>query len=393
MDMKIVVIGDENGINDVLRSIKYPQLIAAKYIYDRNFFSTVPSNFLDDIEIVIVAFELVSLKVKICNIINSYHNGQGVMLIDFYYLRKFSSPYIIADKTMNNPYVDSYNGLILGISHAEVGIIPSRLTGNFANLAISAQDIYYDYKNLEYCLTKYPGKLSKLDTVIIDMFDYSYFNLDASVTNGIIKYLASGGVDIDKHNFDQNIDIKDVSFEDIIRSIRNEFQPPENNETYSVWEMLFYTDLERLYGKEYSPAYDQLYRFEIVSDENMDEFHLGRFMEQRFEKTLEENILYFDKILEELYKINPDMKIYLTLLPRFQGVWEKEEEMRELWKDYFYSVLEKVKEKYDFKVLDYSRNEIAMTRAFYFDSSHFNFLGAIKFTDMLNADIFADKNQ
>ena len=35
MDMKIAVIGDEKGINDVLKSIKYPQLIAAKYIYDR----------------------------------------------------------------------------------------------------------------------------------------------------------------------------------------------------------------------------------------------------------------------------------------------------------------------------------------------------------------------
>ena len=64
-------------------------------------------------------------------------------------------PAMRADRVMTNPLYAEYEGLILGISHAEVGIAANRMTGNWANLAVSSQDIFYNYKTLEYCIGKY----------------------------------------------------------------------------------------------------------------------------------------------------------------------------------------------------------------------------------------------
>ena len=59
------------------------------------------------------------------------------------------TPLATVDRVMKNPLHKEYTGMVLGISHAEVGIIPELLTGNFCNLAVSSQDIYYNYITLK----------------------------------------------------------------------------------------------------------------------------------------------------------------------------------------------------------------------------------------------------
>lgn len=384
-DIKIIVIGDEKGVKDVYRSMKYPQLIAESYVYNKNFIFNESSVLLDEYEIVVLAFELESLTQKIKHLVEMYFESGGVIILDYYKLRRMRTPMMVADTLMQNPNVSSYDGIIMGISHAEVGIISERLKkGKFVNLAISSQDIYYNYKNLEYCYFNYFDKISHLHTAIIDMYDYSYFNYDVSITKRIISYLSNGGFNRDKHNFDKNIDYPDYSYQQMIEAVRNQLYGYEYKENIETWDMIFAKDLGKLYGEDYFQSYDQSYRFEVVKDEDISSWHIGRYTKEKFENTLIENRLYFEKILELLHKINPDMKIYLTLLPRYAGVWDKEEEMRILWKDYFFEELNRLKEKYSFCFLDYSRDDIARNKAYYYDCAHFNFLGAMKFTDMLN---------
>jgi len=386
-EIKIAVIGNKKGIEDVYRAIKYPQLVDASYVYDDFLVLTAPRNFLDGYEIIIVAFELESLKGKIWNIL-SWNYGDSAMLIDFYRLREDYTPIMRADIEMKRPNLDYYMGVILGISHAEVGIISGRLgNGKFANLAVSAQDIYYNYKSLEYCYLNYPDKLVNLQTAIIDMFDYSYFDYDCSFSESMIKYLSSGGIDFDEHNFNKNKHLEKYNYSELVKLVYDGWHSRESDEIKNVWEKLFYLSIDKLYGEDFFPIHNQFYRFEVVSDDDIEKFRLGRYVKTKFENTLNDNIEYFEKTLELLYGINPDMKVYLTIIPRFSGVWAKEEEMIELWKNYFYSVLDRAREKYEFKLLDYSRDDIAQNRGYYYDSSHFNFLGALKFTDMLNSEI------
>lgn len=83
---------------------------------------------------------------------------------------------------MADPFHTHYNGMVLEISHAEVGILPKALNGDFCNLAVSSQDIYYNMKTLKYCIDNYPNKIQDLQYLIFEMYDYTYFNYDVSLS-------------------------------------------------------------------------------------------------------------------------------------------------------------------------------------------------------------------
>ena len=190
--LKIGIIGDKEGIRNVYNAIRYPQLIGASYVYDNEMIEKAETGFLDGWEIIVVAFVNGTLGEAIIPIIKLYR-GNSAVILDYYKLRQVSRPRLVADIAMNNPYYENYEGLILGMSHAEVGIIPGRLQlGNVANLAVPSQDLYYNLKTFEYCLSNYPEKISGIRNVIIDMYDYSYFNFDSSMVAKFMNFLGCG---------------------------------------------------------------------------------------------------------------------------------------------------------------------------------------------------------
>ena len=162
-EIKVAVIGDREGVEIACRAIKYPQLVGASYIYNDEMIRNVGSDFLDGWDIIVTAFSNINLGISIENIIKQYRAGSAVIL-DFFKLRQVSRPMIAADTAMTNPYYDCYEGIIMGLSHAEMGILPDRLgLGNVANLAVSSQDLYYNYVTLEYCYTKYYEKIKNCE--------------------------------------------------------------------------------------------------------------------------------------------------------------------------------------------------------------------------------------
>nr|WP_297705514.1 hypothetical protein [uncultured Butyrivibrio sp.] len=385
----MAIIGDRAGISTAINAMKYPQLVGAKYIYDNDLIRNAENSLFDGWDIIIVAFEEGDYADRIIQLINAYRDGDSFIVIDYCKLKRACRPFMNADVVMNNHHYAEYDGVILGISHAEMGILPERLgIGGFANLAVSGQDIYYNYKTMDYCFNTYFDKVKNIRTAIIDMYDYSYFNYDASVTKKIINYLGCGGYNKESHNYERNIDCQGEAFNEMVDRIQKYLKPGYDDELLDVWNMLFETnDLSKIYGSEYLGVQDIKQRIDIVSDENIQQFHIGRYTQQRFEETINENKIYFELLLELLHSINSDINIYLTLLPRFSGVWDKEEILIREWKPFFYELISEYKAKYRFEFFDYCRHEIGKRRELYQDEAHFNFLGAMKFTDMLREDI------
>lgn len=71
-------------------------------------------------------------------------------------------------------------GMMLGISHACVEIISRCLQRDFCKLARSLQDLFYNLKAFEYYVKNYPKKISDLRYLVLEIYDYTYFDYDVS---------------------------------------------------------------------------------------------------------------------------------------------------------------------------------------------------------------------
>ena len=53
-------------------------------------------------------------------------------------------------------------------------------------------------------IDKYGEKIKNLKHIIIDMYDYEYFNFDTSLAKNIYRYFLWGGYNLDGHNMTRN---------------------------------------------------------------------------------------------------------------------------------------------------------------------------------------------
>ena len=98
-------------------------------------------------------------------------------------------------RILSNPQIGKLDGIVLGISHAEEGIRSSLLPGRAANFASSSQDLYFNYFTAQKIWEEYPDKVSDLKYVVIDMFDYTYFNFESMLTGATIDFFRTSGLD------------------------------------------------------------------------------------------------------------------------------------------------------------------------------------------------------
>lgn len=385
VELNVVLLGGKKEIEFIEKRVKYPQLISSVHEWDEKLFQNVERDFFDSIDVLILAFEISVLASKVKKIIDEISVGRDIIVIDFYSFRWDIAPLMKADLLMGNPAIDHYDGIISGISHSEVGIIPERLDGGeFANLAVSSQDLYYNYKMLEYCLQKYPEKIGKIHTAVIDMYDYSYFNYDTSLTKQLSLYLGFGGYNKDEHNFERNHNYKGISYEEIVNLVKQDQLKGITSDRLSVWEMLFGDCIYDCFESSELMTRHLQYRTGVVSDSECEEFFLRSVADHCFEDTVRENTEILRKILALLASINPSIRIILVTIPRYEGAWHKEEAMRKNWKDRFESIVDGLAKEIPFEYYDLSRHEIATHRAYFNDPAHFNCYGAMKFTDLLN---------
>lgn len=251
---------------------------------------------------------------------------------------------------------EKIDGMILGPSQAEVGIVPERLSeGCFVNLALSSQDIYYNYATLRYCAAEHMEQISRMSALIIDMMDYCYFNYDVSLSREIRNYIRFGGIE-DPHNYYANKNYN-KPWEELVMEAHNDHPKPQN-------------------------------RSRIVKDSDLEQFpNSNALRTKRFETTIEENTMTFHRLLKLARDINPNMRIICLFLPRFYKTRERFSEVFARWNSEYMEILRESQKQYGFEFLDYTDHAITMRRDLYFDAPHLNVTGAKLFTNLLRSDL------
>lgn len=378
---KVLVIGIDYNIQQVLDYILLDE-VDVLYWDDYESISYFWENGMSAYTTIVIAINSRKIADEIYDMLVKVMEVEDNKIIDFYRFYWITMPYMNVDKHMSIPN-RSYEGMILGISHAEVGIIPELLGDNFVNLAVSSQDIYYNYKTLEYCVDKYYDKVKNLKYLIIDMFDYTYFNYDVSKSRTIVSYYSYRGFNLDKHNIDDNHNVN-YTHETVLQFLFNQEYKHVDTKKLDIWVKLFGNIHERDNYKGYSVSDNIKNRNAIVTDEEVNSNKEDNpIVVKRFKDTITENKDIFVKLLELAYKINPDMKILCILMPRYHKVQEKSKELYLPWKKEFYDIMELIGQKYRIKFIDMKEDDISFRREYYKDVSHLNYLGAIAYSKKL----------
>lgn len=275
-------------------------------------------------DILIIAID----NLKICQLIYQelYDELKMIKIIFFIeWYKRFYAQKI--DRVLENKkFVPK--SIILGISHAVCGINPYLLDG--INLAVRSQDIYYNMKTLDYYLNYI--EVSNIENVILEMYDYNYFNYDVSqIRNCFLYYYTVGGYVLDKHNFKNNYFYKDDFEIEKEKWHINRL----NIEELLLWKELFKNDFSEYRG------YDSIYNSRIdINPELPSRKFVSDIVTNRFETTILENISVFNEICQLISRRMSKSKLWIVLVPRYYSMELALKPHLRRWKKEFYEIIE-----------------------------------------------------
>lgn len=380
--MKCIIYGIGSGRLKVERYLKNSHKIIG---YSDSFYKGIEFNekrFYKPEELQNNQFDIIIISIgdkETSNKIYNYLIKNGIekrKILDFYstYMYKYRrNRKLQIRQEMNSKGI--LDGIILGLSHSQFGINTNYLNGEFCNLSLGSQDLFYNLRTLEILVKNYGSHIKNLKYVIIDMHKYTYFNYDVSLSkNAITYYNNSGFRSNDCHNFYHNKNFKN-SIEEEIECIKLKENKYYEDGTLALLDELL--EDERI-------SHITIEDIELYKNNNK----LNSLQRNRFEDTIKENIQIFENIINLLMWINNKIKIYIILIPQYVVVEDFEENIEKKFKKEFYDILHSIKEKYQFKVLDFKKNKrISAEKKYYFDIRHLNNEGAIVFSKMLNSYI------
>lgn len=286
------------------------------------------------------------------------------------------------------------DGLILGLSHGEVGLNTEYLNGEWCNLAISSQDLYSNYQVLKYSYNKYTEKFIGLKYAIIDMFDWTYFNYDTSLAKNALNYIGRvNNIEGILHNLDKNCNIEGNINDWINNTGLNTANYERCLDKKAVMEELF-TDIHKeewVYRK-----YNEIKRYGMIEENSNDYFkpeYMPSFAKKRYNSTIVEMKKSFQDILKLLYYINKNIKIYAILIPRYITIENIHLEKYRKWKEEFQIIIDEMRQIYPFEFWNFKEYKpISQNNNFYYDVSHLNEIGSIALTSIINKKIYEDNN-
>lgn len=392
--MQVLLIGNEQDIPYIYKCIKEPHAIYKTIIWNNE---SGPEGLtpvmLSVPDCIVIGIKNRELAKQLYEFLKILTENDSKCILDFYLFYHATIPSMTCERVLENPLNIGFQGMILGISHGMTAIVPRFLDIPFCNLAVSSQDLYYNMKTMEYCIDKYYSKIKDIQYLIIDMFDYNYFNFDVTSCGLLaLDYYESGGYTLDGHNFSRNPAFG-CSFDDLMLTFLYDKYQYIDEEQMDFWEMLF-GDVHKYNGyAEFCPYPDLYTRMHILTDEEAEEFSASTGITRNvYQATIDENIGYFKRILDLAYGLNANMQVILLLLPRYARVREKHALEMKPWKESFYNILDEVKTQYPFRILDFTEHPISKEKKYYHDAAHFNYYGAMEFTKILNG-ILWDKEK
>ena len=308
-----------------------------------------------------------------------------VNVFDVYKAYMANFPIKRYQRIMDQRGEEELDGLILGISHGMTGIVEEMMPGNVCNLCESSQDVYFNYRVLESICEEYPERIKELKYVVFDMFDYTYFNFDTIQTRAYEAFLEESGFWCEeRYNWN-----KQSSPQQINEWLSNAWQEGETEEQQKwlseVFPYIFEKDDCVYKGTTVLKSRKHIL-IEAEIDKHMANFSPSSLQAHVFENTVEFQICNFEKILKLLQNINPQIRVFLVLLPKYIVAEQCDYESNKLWKTFFRNVIEEFREGYPFLELLDMKNcgMFSANKNFYEDMTHFNYEGACRFTEHLS---------
>lgn len=243
-------------------------------------------------------------------------------------------------------------GIITGLSYAEVGIKEHLLKNNFINFALSSQDLYYDFLLLKY-IYEFEEVGENLKYVIINL---SYYSFDYDMSIAISKYRI--------HRYCKYIKEYHHNSDTIGTDIYRSFY--EKRITFDD-----YINMNKKKENTLLVPNDATGEYEALRNSTMDHEHTRCEYEDVFDKYL---LFLKEKNIKPIVVICPTSYHYRKHFDKTNK------------KDLFYNIINKFKKKYEFQVIDYFESDLFEDTDFW-DYSHLNGEGADKFTNMLNNQI------
>lgn len=265
----------------------------------------------------------------------------------------------------------NYEGFITGLSHFECGINTKFLKKSFFNFAVASQDLFFDYKLLNYALGFENFKKS-IKYVIIGM-PYFGFGYDISKSKNFrtirteIYYPVLGTV----HNYENGEDFKNkyAHYKNICSKVfRHDYS------------RIIYNSVKHGGLKTLEEAGNSKFNSSKLTEEERESFinDVKKECKDRYPLTIKENIEIMKEYLQCLSSNNIKSIILCCPLTKLY----RDNASREVQKQ-FYNIISELKGSYEFQFIDYFESEEFDDEDF-FDISHLNYRGAKKFTNILN---------
>lgn len=104
-----------------------------------------------------------------------------------------------------------------------------------------------------------------------------------------------------------------------------------------------------------------------------------------YDHTINFQIKNMLKLLTFLKHMQPQVRIFLVLLPKYKAVEEAEKQINVMWKELFMKIVNEFKQNFTIELLDLKELEcISAHREYYEDLTHLGYEGALKFTEYLS---------
>jgi hypothetical protein len=281
-------------------------------------------------------------------------------ILQFYRIMDSENNYVRNQIQIFEESNKNYEMLATGISYCNLGLREDIIEKRCIKFAFGSQDLYYDYNVINYLFDKFNDKCKKIKYCLIGLSYYS-FQYDMSLSSmkdKVILYYETIGL---VHNNPAVL----KSYEGYLNSKK-------------IADKIFEIREDGKYLIKYKttvfPKYEE--REEI-----------GRIQAQRdcnknYPQTVEENIEIFKSYLELLK--NNNIKPIVVVFPvtkyyrnYFSNIITEE----------FVNIINEFKNYYKFQYIDYFNCSELLDDCDFIDVSHLNYIGAEKFSKILNKTI------
>jgi SAM-dependent methyltransferase len=287
------------------------------------------------------------------NLINDFY--------DFEFYRNYCN-------AINN--IEPIKGVVTGLSYFEVGVNTNLFTKNYINLALSSQDIFYDYYMIRYV---FDNLNSNIEEIILGLSNYS-FNYDLSLTQNsktkrrpLIYYpllkKAHNFSTMDKEIKKYNKFMVDNNF---IINFMTDFYERTKEEYHINWQKIVIRKFNEL---------------NLDKDQINQEIYVAKRWDKQYYNTIKENIFIFNKMLTYLKRKNVKVTIVTNPVTNFYKSYFSTE-----CRNNFLDIISDFQKKFQFNFIDGYNMDCFQDSDFY-DSSHLNKNGAYKFTNIIKEQI------